>query len=434
MKKSIASFIALSILALFTANAAEVWGQKKKSPPQQKKEEAPVVWISRSGLLALPFGYEIPENFTAQNIRPLSKLEYEKLKPYDVSVYSYCSDSHKNIRSTYEISHRITGSRIDDKVLYYKRGQQDIYGFADPYDVGDDHVYDANQILEEQVPGKSFIITFAYQPVIDESKTVDLGILTKEEVFAECDKKIDSGNWPFLNKQKEFLDKIKEKKVHLLQVEFTYKQLPGFPSVEKFDDESEAEKVFDFGDNEDVVVQIPKTCLASNYDKKNKIYRNECVTSIKINKSILPPEGVGDGNKIVLKRLFALNNKFWSCEFPESVPPLTSNHEILDARGNSFIPTILSRRHYYELFGSNLGDGYYFLDIKITKKENDYYRSTSGWKIYVPNSDYQDYFDSQLKKGMFQPSEDDNICYKIILLQNNGKYELALEAIPYKIN
>lgn len=410
-------------------------GAKKKSPPQQ--EEIPIVWqLGYKGKLSLtkPTEPEIPENFSAQSIRPLSKMSYEQLKKYGIFVCSYCSDSHKRLRSYYEISHRITGSCIDGYYRFFC--EQKSYDFdrslngAFIFGPKDEASYynDAEEILEEQVPGKSYIITFASHVAIDESQTKDLGIMTKEDALNSCYSNIQP-------KQKEILDKIKGKKVHIMQTTSVLKQLPGFPTVEKFDGES-ATKVFDFGNNEDVSVQIPKTCISSKKDEKNDIWRNECVTSIKLNKSQLPLPGVGNGDKVIFIKGAILElkttNKVWTCRVPEKSPPLTSDHRLNDEDSDNFVPRILERGHYYEHFG-DLGEGYYFLDIKIAKKENDYYRSTSGWKIYVPNSDYQEYFDSQLKKGMFQPSEDDRICYKIILLENNGKYELALKALPYKI-
>lgn len=453
MKKSLLVLIALFALATFTASAAEKWGSSKKKETSKPKEDVPIFWDCmfqdnnvfnkkfdeknynlRIFDVAVPEFKELPKDFSAQSVRPLNRFSKEKLKGTGVEIFSYLADSHRKVQTYVTLSKSYSGYSIMDgkstfQYIFENNGSETIV-YAE-YDNDSAYIKSyyamyvnrAEEILEEQIPGKSYIITFAHRWTID--KEEDLGVLTKEDVLKR---------YQYNKVVQDRLNKVNGKTVHLKTVVFERKMLDGFPVVEKFDNDNLAQTIFDYGTEDEILVQIPNSCVNSEYDKKKEAWRNDFSTSVKINKILLPEPGVGSGDKVVFKKsyksYYLVPTRFFSKEVFDEVPKQYGYYSLFNTK--YLLPTLLDREHQYELFG-DLGTGYYDLDIKLVKKENDYYRSTSGWKVYVPNKDYQEYFDGELKKGVFQPNKNDKICYKVILLQNNGKYELALKAIPYTI-
>lgn len=312
------------------------------------------------------------ENLDVKEARP-AYLNYKILEDNNLKICSYRTDSHKSLIDYFEFA--ISG--------YVARYNQDWYFWW-----GDEVVSyrrSAQEILDETIPGKSHIITFvcALRNDCDNDSGIH-GVVSK----VECIKKYPESA--------EFLKEVESEYINL-QYSFGKKWTRIETVVEDFENEEAAINNFFYGTAEEVNVKIPKG-------------------NIKVNKNALPKKVIAEDRKITLGQ-----DDYLSCSEEHMLNILSETLE-----------QVRTKKLDYEWL--NLGMHCYLIsDIKIIKREGDYYISNNGWKIHVSSTGYREYFDSLLKEKKEICPYVEKMCYTLRMLESNGTYEFVLEASPYSM-
>lgn len=387
-------FVLLTIFSLcFILLPLNANGKPKGSTNDKKKpilDECPMVYYFESGYysgIGKLYTYFVPDEYIGNEklkpseLRPAYKFLDSKTRN-SITFFSYSSDSHKHLKDYIYIDPYDWGIAVDGKFSGFM-------GVAITKELNK-----TQQLLSDTVPGKSHIITFAAKKT--RSIIKDDGIKSKEELLRAYKK--NPKRSIFEKSLEESLQQVNGEYIHLLQVSSKdeWELIDGFPLVEDFSGET-ANIILHYGTTEEVVVKLP----------------NE---SIRINKNALPEIGIGDGSKVII----CDDLDFYS----------TNNNELfMDTLKNPFENFKQGKLSYKWLDYSN---HYYILNqIQIVKKEKDYYVSNYGWKIYVPDSRYEEYFDQVLREKKKVIPADNQVGYKLCLIKNNDIYELVFEATPF---
>lgn len=366
------------VLPLMAAGTSEV---EKKNPVS---EEYPIVYYNEN--------YKKEKNFflkpddivfdceeLIKNNRPFLR-HLNAIGEYPIAIVSYSTDSHKNLK---------------DYIIYGGSGNYQValnrqfFGFGNrPVTFCYSEAYKA---LSDLLPGKSYIISFVYIKKYKEYENE--GVFSKFQLIRK---------YP---EAKSFLDSVESKYVNLIKVSYETDmfQYNDKPIIEEYSGDT-ANTILHYGTVEEVPVKTP-----------NGI--------IRVNKNALPEVGIGDGSKVVFTKEFdALNDTKYDQWFDGKdifTLSLINPFEFIDKGKIPYEWLDLGYNHNY------------ILGISIKKKEADYYLTENGWKVYVPDARYREYFDSRLKENnVFQPFAD-GICFKLALIQEKGVYEFVLEARPY---
>lgn len=385
-KKLIFNFCLMLLLA-FSVSAQS---KKRTSSKTEKKipapQECPTLYYYSLGE---PGNYFVfLESIDTTPEKTIEKTDITKFRPayksfsaleeYNVRIVSYSTDSHKNFQDYLD---------YDAKRFY------DLYG-------GDFEAFGrvwtaclgpAKEILDDLIPGKSHIITF----VLRKNKyeiLQDQGVIERKSL----EKLVDEYESMTL---KPILEKLEGNYFHLVYLKNPKEIRENYvlePIVEDFNGDT-ANDVLHYGTAENLQVKIPGSVIA-------------------VNKNALPKVGLGDGSKVILENNYYIDTSVENLSYT-----LTNRLEMVAQNEISYQCLDLAIAPYkiYNLY--------------IIKREGDYYLSREGWKVYVPDNGYKEYFDTMLKeKKEFCPN-DDKICYKLCMLQNKGSYELVLEACPYTV-
>lgn len=350
-------------------------------------EECPVVYYYTCGYQSTRSEPEIKKFFLKpeeieldyesilKNTRPFLK-NLEEIQKNGLIFTSYSTDSHKQFKDWLGYGYDLDGDfdfGLDSQ----------FYTFGGTRFIGTRYTQ-ASEALSDLLPGKSYIITFVIKKTYVEKQ--DEGVIKKDRLVK---KYMDS---------KDIVSEIDSDYVHVIRVDSdpVYVNVIDKPIIEEYPGDT-ANTVLHYGTTEEVSVKTPNGL-------------------IKVNKNALPEVGIGDGSKLVFTEKIDL----LSCGIDDFNLSLTNPFEL-----------IKYGRMYYQWLDLGFKHNYLIYDIVIKKKEGDHYLAYNGWKVYVPDERYREYFDSQLKENNDFRPVNDHMCYKLSLIQEKGVYEFVLEARPY---